>query len=122
LTILGAAIGSIFGGPFSDNYGRKNTILFADVLFTGGAILMGLAPTIPVLMLGRLIIGFGVGIASMIVPTYLAESAPVEIRGKLVTFYVLNITGGQLISYGVCLGLGTNWRLMLGLAGVFSFF
>lgn len=54
----------------------------------------------------------------MIVPVYISEAAPKEIRGRLVTFFVVFITGGQLISYLVCLSLGDNWHLMLGLAGV----
>ncbi len=52
----------------------------------------------------------------MVVPVYLSEAAPTEIRGSLVTFNVLFITGGQLISYLICLALGRSWRLMLGLA------
>ena len=53
---------------------------------------MAFAPTIAVLMVGRLIIGFGVGIASQIVPLYLSEVAPVEIRGKLVALNIATIT------------------------------
>ena len=52
----------------------------------------------------------------MIVPVYLSEAAPTAIRGSLVTFNVLFITGGQFISYLICIALGRNWRLMLGLA------
>jgi MFS transporter, SP family, solute carrier family 2 (myo-inositol transporter), member 13 len=58
----------------------------------------------------------GVGIAAMVVPVYLSEASPTEIRGSLVTFNVLFITSGQFISYLICLGLGRNWRWMLGLA------
>jgi MFS family permease len=54
---LGAAFGSILGGPFSDKYGRKPTIILADILFTIGAIIMGLAGTIAVLLVGRFVVG-----------------------------------------------------------------
>ena len=54
---LGAAVGSLIGGPLSDNKGRKPTIMVADVLFTIGAIIMGIAPTIPILIRGRFIVG-----------------------------------------------------------------
>mmetsp|Transcript_42630 Transcript_42630/g.40920 ORF Transcript_42630/g.40920 Transcript_42630/m.40920 type:complete len:123 (+) Transcript_42630:24-392(+) len=118
MAILGAAVGSIFAGPFSDRYGRKPTIIMADLLFMLGAVVMASAPNIPILIVGRLIVGFGVGIASMIVPIYLSESSPTEIRGKLVTCNVLMITTGQFISYLVCIALGDKWRWMLGLAGV----
>lgn len=57
MAILGAAAGSIFGGPFSDKFGRKPTILVADVLFVVGAVVMSSAPTIAILILGRILVG-----------------------------------------------------------------
>jgi len=54
---LGAAVGSMIGGPFADRYGRKMTIIMADVFFTVGALVMGLAPSIAVLILGRVLVG-----------------------------------------------------------------
>jgi SP family myo-inositol transporter-like MFS transporter 13 len=57
LATLGAAFGSILGGPFADKYGRKPTIILADILFAVGAIVMGIAGTIPVLLVGRFIVG-----------------------------------------------------------------
>ena len=50
-------MGSLIGGPVSDSYGRKLTIMLADVLFSLGAIVMGTAPNIPVLIVGRFIVG-----------------------------------------------------------------
>lgn len=88
LATLGAAVGSLVSGLTSDKYGRKKPIMFADILFTLGAILMAVAPTIPTLMVGRFLVGLGVGIAAQIVPLYLSEVAPVEIRGQLVAFNV----------------------------------
>lgn len=57
IATLGAALGSIIAGPVSDSYGRKITILIADVLFTAGAIILGTAPSIEILIVGRIIIG-----------------------------------------------------------------
>ena len=88
LATLGAAVGSLVSGLTSDKYGRKKPIMFADILFTLGAILMAVAPTIPTLMVGRFLVGLGDGIAAQIVPLYLSEVAPVEIRGQLVAFNV----------------------------------
>jgi len=62
--LIGAAIGALFSGTISDRIGRKKVILTADVLFTVGSAIMGFAPTVGWLMFGRLIIGFGIGIAS----------------------------------------------------------
>ena len=60
---FGAAIGAFFSGSISDKFGRKKIIIGIDVLFTVGALIMAFAPTIDVLMLGRLIIGLAVGAA-----------------------------------------------------------
>lgn len=57
LAQLGAAVGSLIAGPLSDMYGRKATILVADVLFSLGAVIMGLAPSIAVLIIGRFVVG-----------------------------------------------------------------
>lgn len=92
--------------------------MLSDVLFTSGALIMMTAPTVPLLMVGRLVIGFGVGIAALVVPVYISEIAPVEIRGTLVACDILFCNGGQFISSVISYVLGRNWRLMLGLAGV----
>ena len=118
IAMIGAAIGALFSGSISDKLGRKPVIIAADILFTVGAVIMAFAPSIGVLMLGRLVIGFGVGIASQIVPLYLSEVAPVEIRGKLVAFNVATITIAQLLASTLAYAIRPDWRLMLGLAGV----
>lgn len=94
MATLGAAVGSLFSGAASDKFGRKKLILLADVLFTLGSILMAVSPTIPVLMIGRFLVGLGIGIAAQIVPLYLSEVAPIEIRGKVVAINVALITIG----------------------------
>mmetsp|Transcript_10432 Transcript_10432/g.17518 ORF Transcript_10432/g.17518 Transcript_10432/m.17518 type:complete len:90 (+) Transcript_10432:484-753(+) len=83
-----------------------------------GSLLMFLAPTIPILMLGRITVGLGVGLASLIVPIYLSEVSPTEVRGLVVAVDVLIITTGQFLSSLISLGLRPNWRLMLGLGAV----
>ena len=116
--MLGAFFGSLIAGPFSDAFGRKPVIIASDVLFTIGSIVMATAETISVLIIGRLIVGLAVGIASMIVPVYLSEVSPLAIRGTLVTSFIIALTFGQLISSIIALELGRNWRLMLGLGAV----
>lgn len=120
LALLGAFVGSLVAGPISDNLGRKPVVIVGDILFTVGSIVMALASTIPILMAGRVIVGLGIGIASMILPIYLSEVAPIAIRGKVVSSFVLAVTFGQLISSLVALALAPsrNWRLMLGLAAI----
>jgi len=81
-------------GPVSDKIGRKPVILIADVFFTIGSFMMYLSHSIPTLMIARIIVGIGVGLASLIVPVYLSEISPIEVRGTVVAVDVMLITGG----------------------------
>jgi SP family myo-inositol transporter-like MFS transporter 13 len=94
LALLGAAIGALFAGQISDKFGRKKVIMIADIAFTAGSLLQAFAPTISVLMVGRVIVGLGVGVASMIVPVYISEVTPTELRGKMVAVNNFTITAG----------------------------
>jgi MFS family permease len=116
--MLGAAVGGLFSGSASDRWGRKKVIFVADICFTFGALMQAFSANIGMLMIGRLVIGLGVGIASMIVPVYASEVSPTEIRGKIVGFNSACITIGQLISSLTAYWLGERWRLMLGLAAI----
>ncbi|KAM1385481.1 hypothetical protein ACFX2F_032039 [Malus domestica] len=121
MALVGAIIGAAAGGWINDAYGRKKATLLADVVFAIGAVVMAAAPDPYVLILGRLLVGLGVGVASVTAPVYIAEASPSEIRGGLVSTNVLMITGGQFLSYLVNLGFtevpGT-WRWMLGVSAV----
>ncbi|KAJ0034629.1 hypothetical protein Pint_25729 [Pistacia integerrima] len=99
MALVGAIIGAASGGWINDAYGRKKATLLADIVFTAGAIVMAAAPDPYVLILGRLLVGLGVGVASVTAPVYIAEAAPSEVRGGLVSTNVLMITGGQFLSY-----------------------
>ena len=57
MAVLGAAIGAPFGGPVADKYGRKLTIIIADIAFTSGAVIMYFSSNISLLMLGRFVVG-----------------------------------------------------------------
>ncbi|KAJ7298537.1 hypothetical protein O6H91_Y555500 [Diphasiastrum complanatum] len=121
MAIAGAIIGAVIGGRLSDRFGRKPSILLADIVFTVGAVLMAAAPNPSALIVGRIFVGLGVGVASMSAPLYIAEASPASKRGALVTFNVLMITGGQFVAYLINLAFtkapGT-WRWMLGVAAV----
>ena len=67
---------------------------------------------------GRLVVGFGVGSAAMVVPLYIAEIAPTKVRGRLIGLNNMSITGGQVISYGIGAAFAhvpNGWRYMVGL-------
>lgn len=118
---VGAIIGAAFGGWINDSFGRKKATLFADVIFTAGSLVMAGAPDPYVLIFGRLLVGLGIGVASVTAPVYISEASPTEVRGGLVSTNVLMITGGQFLSYLVNLAFtqvpGT-WRWMLGVSAV----
>ncbi|XP_009591988.1 inositol transporter 1 [Nicotiana tomentosiformis] len=121
MALVGAMIGAAAGGWINDSYGRKRATLSADVVFILGSLVMAAAPDPYILILGRLLVGLGVGVASVTAPVYIAEASPSEIRGGLVSTNVLMITGGQFLSYLVNLAfteIPGTWRWMLGVAGV----
>ena len=68
ITILGAWIFSILSGSLSDYIGRKKVVIISSVIFTIGSLLMGIAPEKYTLLVGRLIVGAGIGLSSMIIP------------------------------------------------------
>ncbi|XP_009595263.1 inositol transporter 4-like [Nicotiana tabacum] len=121
MAVAGAIFGAATGGWLNDKFGRKLSILIADVLFFAGAIIMAVAPAPWVIILGRIFVGLGVGMASMTAPLYISEASPHKIRGALVSTNGFLITGGQFISYLINLAFthvkGT-WRWMLGIAGL----
>ena len=118
IALIGAAFGALVSGSISDRIGRKPVIMLADVFLTAGAAIMAATPTIGLLMFGRFVMGIGIGAASQIVPLYLSEMAPVNIRGKIVAFNVMNITSAQLISSVMAYFLRPHWRWMVGLGAI----
>ncbi|KAF9175982.1 myo-inositol transporter [Mortierella sp. AD011] len=120
-TTLGAIIGGLLAGALSDLVGRKPVTLLSSVIFVVGAALMTFAHKYWFLLLGRVVVGVGVGLAALVVPLYIGELAPSAYRGRLVTINVLLITGGQLIAYLVSSALtdATNgWRWMMAISAI----
>ncbi|KAL0968630.1 hypothetical protein UPYG_G00269370 [Umbra pygmaea] len=121
-TVGAAALSALAGGALNGVFGRRICILIASFIFTVGGVVLGVAPNKEVLLVGRIIVGLGIGIASMTVPVYIAEVSPPQLRGQLVTINTLFITGGQFIA-SVVDGAFTylqhdGWRYMLGLAAI----
>ncbi|XP_048739335.2 proton myo-inositol cotransporter-like isoform X2 [Ostrea edulis] len=123
-TIGAAAVFALLAGVLVDKIGRKKVIMLASFVFTIGAIIMAVSPVDKkeVLLIGRLVVGAGIGFASMSVPVYVAEAAPSHIRGSLVTVNQLFITIGILLSSIIAGAFSQDkengWRYMLGIAGV----
>jgi SP family galactose:H+ symporter-like MFS transporter len=119
--LIGSIIGGIFAGRLADRVSRRFALVSLAVVYSVGAVATALAPSLVLFDVFRIIVGLGVGASSMIVPTYIAEMAPVEIRGGLVILQQLAISGGIFLSYVadyVFYSLGWGWRPMFAAAVV----
>ena len=122
--LFGAVLGALLGGKSADALGRRGTILICAILFLVGALGSGFAPGVGLMVVARLILGLGVGAASVTVPLYLAEMAPAHRRGRMVTINEFMIVFGQLMAFVVnsiidqTIGGQGVWRVMLAIAAI----
>lgn len=121
--IFGAAIGALAAGRMADSYGRRHNILVLAVIFALGTLGCVFSPDWQTLGVFRFILGLAVGGASATVPIYLAEVAPFERRGSLVTRNEVMIVSGQFaafivnaILFSLWGGHEAVWRYMLAVA------
>ncbi|KAG5241647.1 sugar transport protein [Salix suchowensis] len=124
---LAALIASFFASATTRRYGRKASMLFGGLVFLAGAVLNGAAVNVAMLIIGRLMLGVGVGFANQSVPVYLSEMAPANLRGALNIGFQMAITIGilaaNLINYGTSkIKAGWGWRISLGLAAARQFY
>jgi MFS transporter, SP family, arabinose:H+ symporter len=129
---LTATLGMMISGPLSNRFGRRTILRWAAVFYAVSAIGSALAPSFTLLVIARMLGGFGVGASLIIAPMYIAEIAPANLRGRLVSFNQLNIVIGISVafftnylilrfgqsgaSWAQTLGLDVyQWRWMLGL-------
>lgn len=123
--ILGAIMGNIIAGKLADRFGRRRILMTTAMLFTISAIASALASDIGTFLVARIVGGIGVGMAILIAPMYIAEIAPRNLRGTLVTFNQLNIVLGISIAYfsnyyfqQTIADPDLKWRIMLGIEAV----
>ncbi|WP_367143393.1 sugar porter family MFS transporter [Pantoea stewartii] len=120
--LFGAAFGALLSGHMAAAAGRKKIILWLAVIFAIGAAGTALAPDVNWMVFFRLILGVAVGGAAATVPVYIAEMAPANKRGQLVTLQELMIVSGQLLAYisnaafHEIWGGESTWRWMLVVA------
>lgn len=124
LLFPGAAFGALFGGRVADRIGRKKTLLLCAGLFLVGAVGCALAPDVQVMVAARIVLGLGVGAAAVTCPLYLAEMAPADRRGRMVTINELMIVTGQMLAFATnalldhLIGDPHVWRTMLAVAAI----
>ncbi len=122
--IIGAAFGSLASGFLSDHFGRRLTLRLLSLLLVVGAIGTATAPSIPLMVVARFILGIAVGGGSATVPVFIGEIAGPKRRAPLVTRNELMIVSGQLLAYvlsalmAALLHSDSVWRYMLAIAAV----
>lgn len=97
--LVGCIIGVAISGELSDRLGRKKPLILAALLFLLSAMGCSLLPSLPGIIVARVMGGIGIGLASNVVPLYISEIAPTRIRGRLVTYYQFAVTLGILVAY-----------------------
>ena len=116
ILLLGAAIGALFSGFLSRQFGRKRVLIIAAFIFTAFTLMGVFATSFHMLLVSRFIVGLAVGIASFIAPLYLSEIAPGKIRGAMIAMYQLMIT------LGIVLMFASNYFISLGESSILSLF
>ena len=130
-TVLAAAISAAMGHYCMDMYGRKATLVAASWIFIVGSGVMAVAwggaqKGYELLVLGRVLVGLAIGLASDAGPLYILECAPRKLRGSLTTLFNVAVVGGQVFASIVCgilsyLPDDWNWRIMLAFGAVPAF-
>jgi MFS transporter, SP family, arabinose:H+ symporter len=123
MALWGTVVGSLLGGIPTEIYGRKKVLFWIGILYTVSAVGTAVAPDPYTFSFFRFLGGLGIGVSSVVVPTYISEISTSKIRGRLVAMYQFNIVFGILIAFlsnYLLKGFqGSNdWRWMLGVAGI----
>eukprot|EP00252_Welwitschia_mirabilis_P006234 TRINITY_DN17059_c0_g1_i1.p1 TRINITY_DN17059_c0_g1~~TRINITY_DN17059_c0_g1_i1.p1 ORF type:complete len:556 (+),score=75.59 TRINITY_DN17059_c0_g1_i1:196-1863(+) len=120
-TLAGATLGSFTAGALADKFGRKRTFQLDAIPLILGALLCATAKTVQPMIVGRLLAGIGIGVSSSLVPLYISEISPTEIRGALGSVNQLFICIGITLAIAAGLPLAGNpawWRTMFKIAAI----
>lgn len=122
--MVGCLFGALLGGRLSDKFGRKPMLIASALLLGISAIGCSmLSHSATPLVIYRLIGGLGIGVLSAVIPTYITEISPANLRGTFVSFYQLFVVIGIMAAYSAnywLADMALNWHLMLGLPLVFA--
>ncbi|MFC6707054.1 sugar porter family MFS transporter [Flexivirga alba] len=120
LLLLGAMVGALGEGRVADSLGRRKVLALVGVIFLIGTAIAVFATGYVMLLVGRVVLGLAVGSASALVPTYLGELAPAQVRGRVLTLNQLMITIGIMVAYLVNLAFSSvqSWRGMFAVGAI----
>jgi sugar porter (SP) family MFS transporter len=104
--LIGCLVGALVAGALSDRFGRKRLLISSAFLFAATSIGNALAPVFAIFIAWRMLGGVAIGLASNLSPMYIAEIAPAQMRGKLVSINQLTIVVGVLAAQLI------NWYLV----------
>ena len=107
--LIGCLVGSLVAGALSDKFGRKRLLILSALLFAVTSLGNALAGTFSAFVAWRIFGGVAIGLASSLSPMYIAEVAPAQMRGKLVSINQLTIVVGILLAQYI------NWFLVRNL-------
>lgn len=120
MVVIGQIVGALGAGVLANVIGRKRSVVLILCAYAVFALLAAFSISLPMLLAARLLLGLTIGVTVVVVPVYVAESAPTAVRGSLLTAYQLAIVSGLIVGYltGYVLAGTHSWRWMLGLACV----
>ncbi len=120
MVVIGQIPGAFGAGALANAIGRRKSVLLVLVCYAACALLGALSVSLPMLLAARFLLGLAIGVSVVVVPVYVAESAPAAVRGSLLTAYQLATVSGLIVGYltGYLLAGTHSWRWMLGLATV----
>ncbi|WP_068187695.1 sugar porter family MFS transporter [Mycobacterium sp. UM_CSW] len=120
MVVIGQIVGALGAGVLANAIGRKKSVVAILVAYAAFALLGAFSVSLPMLLAARFLLGLTIGVTVVVVPVYVAESAPAAVRGSLLTAYQLAIVSGLVVGYltGYLLAGAHAWRWMLGLAAL----
>lgn len=113
---LAAAIGALVGGVMSDSHGRKRTLVLSNMVYIIGCCTMSICRSYYLLVAGRIFMGLGIGVSLVACPIYIAELAPKENRGKLVSMTDFGLDISSVAGFAVAywfINVLSGWRFMM---------
>jgi SP family galactose:H+ symporter-like MFS transporter len=118
--VLGEIAGALGAGVLANLIGRKWSIVLVAAGYAVFALLGAMSDSVPMLLVARLLLGLTIGVSVVVVPVFVAESAPASVRGSLLVGYQVATVFGIIVGYLACclLAGSRDWRWMLALAAV----